>query len=216
MILYELLTLAGFRPVIRRLYRLEVEGAGHIPAGGPGIIASNHESLLDPFVLAAVTPRKIRFMAKAELFAWPVLKQAMHGFGTFPVERGRSDARAIGLAGDLLARGELLGIFPQGTCLPFRERPFRRGAARLALATGAPLVPVALVGTERALRPRRPKLGLPRLRVIVAPPLLVDPQEPTPEAATVLTERLEAIVNELRAPFGPPAHAWYPPGRTRR
>src|ERR1700753_2594134 len=106
-------------------------------------------------------------MAKAELWGYPGLRQMMEWFGTFPVERGTGDRQAVGRAAGLLAEGQVLAMFPQGTCLPYRHRPWHRGAAKLALASGAPVVPVAIVGSERALRPAKPKLGLPRIRIHV-------------------------------------------------
>jgi 1-acyl-sn-glycerol-3-phosphate acyltransferase len=208
LILYEAVDRLGLRQLLRSLYRMDVEGAENIPAEGPCILVANHESLIDPFILGAVTTRKIRYMAKAELFRYPLLKQAMQAFGTFPVERGRGGGAALGQAGELLRQGEALGIFPQGTCLPYRRRPWRRGAARIALATGAPVVPVCLVGTERAFRPHHPRVGLPRLRARIAAPVDVPRQAPTTEAATALTGRLERIIGDLGRPYGPPGHIW--------
>jgi 1-acyl-sn-glycerol-3-phosphate acyltransferase len=207
-ILYELLEASGFRRFARWLYRVRIEGGEHVPAQGPAIIAANHESLIDPWILGLVTARPIRYMAKAELWRYPLVRQVMNGFGTFPVERGAGDTDALGIAGRLLREGEVLGIFPQGTCLPYRRRPWHRGAARLALATGSPLVPVALVGTEKALRPHRLRIGRPRIRVLVGRPFDVARQRPTIAAAKALTQRLEQAVADLRAPFGPPAHIW--------
>lgn len=209
MILYRVLGDGVARPLQRLLYRPEIAGAERIPSRGPAILAANHESQIDPFVLGMATRRPIRYMAKAELWRWPLLRQVMEAFGTFPVERGQGDALAISRARELLEAGELLGIFPQGTCLPYRERPYRRGAARLALETGAPLVPVALVGTERAFRPGRPKVGFPKLRILVGEPFRAGPVEASPEAAEELTAALEREIEALRAPFGPPAHAWF-------
>jgi 1-acyl-sn-glycerol-3-phosphate acyltransferase len=208
MILYEAVERLGLRGLLRSIYRMEIEGAESIPAVGPCILVANHESLIDPFVLGAATARKVRYMAKAELFRYPLLRHVMGGFGSFPVERNSGDEAAIGQAGELLAQGEVLGIFPQGTCLPYRERPWRRGAARIALATGAPLVPVCLVGTEKALRPHRPKIGLPELLVRIAEPIEVTRETPTREAAAALIARVEGIIEELHRPYGPPAHVW--------
>ncbi len=207
MILYELLERIGFRAAASRLYRVEVAGADRIPRG-PAILVANHESMIDPWILGLATPRPIRYMAKADFFQNPLLRAVMNAFGTFPVERGTGDTGALGQAGRLLDEGQVLGIFPQGTVLPYRRRPWHRGAARLALLTGAPVVPVALVGTERALRPGRPKVGLPKIRVLVARPLEVIRQRPTIAAAKALTSRFEETISELRAPYGPPAHAW--------
>jgi 1-acyl-sn-glycerol-3-phosphate acyltransferase len=195
-------------PTVRRLYRAEVAGSELVPATGPAILAANHESVLDPFALGLATPRTIRFMTKVELWRSPLLRPLLRGLGGFPVDRGRSDVEAVGRALQLIAAGEVLGIFPQGTCRPLRNRPWLRGAARLALVTGTPLVPVCLVGTERAIRPHRLRLGLPRVRVLVAPPIDVTRTPPTIAAARALTARVEAAVTELHAPYGPPAHAW--------
>jgi 1-acyl-sn-glycerol-3-phosphate acyltransferase len=112
---YALLSRVGFRELVRRLYRIEVFGAENIPEAGGCILASNHESLVDPFILGVATKREIRFMAKSELFANRAMAAAMRALGAFPVERGGGDRTAFGEAAEMLRRGELLGIFPQGT-----------------------------------------------------------------------------------------------------
>jgi 1-acyl-sn-glycerol-3-phosphate acyltransferase len=203
-ILYRTIGNGLARPLIRTLYRIDGTGWERIPADGPAVLASSHDSLIDPFVLGVATPRVIHYMAKAELWRYPVLREILKGFGAFPVRRGRGDAAAVDYGRAVLAQGELIGMFPQGTCLPYRRRPWRRGAARLARHAGAPLVPVCLVNTERALRPRRPKLGLPQVHVHVAEPL--DPAEGTLEELTAEAERR---VEELRRPYGPPQHVWF-------
>jgi 1-acyl-sn-glycerol-3-phosphate acyltransferase len=194
---------------VRLAYRIEREGWERVPRDGPAVLAANHESLLDAFFLPTATRRVVHYMAKAELFRNPILRLLMNGAGAFAVERGAADRSAINDGLGLLDRGELVGIFPQGTCLPYRERPWRRGAARLALEAGAPLVPVCLVNTEKALRPHRLKIGLPKVHVLVGEPL--SPEGTAPE----LTSRLEAAVEALRAPHGPPDHVWIdgPPRR---
>jgi 1-acyl-sn-glycerol-3-phosphate acyltransferase len=191
---------------VRRVYRLDIAGAERIPEGG-AILVANHESRLDPFVLTAVTARPIRYMAKEELWRWRWLGAMMDALGGFPVRRG-SGRDAMTRAAELLEHGELVAMFPQGTVIPYRHRPFQRGAARLALRTGAPLVPVCLVGTERALRPRRPRIGFPRIRVLVGSPIAAPRATPTIAVARALTEQVEAAIAELRRPYGPPAHVW--------
>lgn len=208
MILYQTVGQYVIRPGLRFLYRVEVAGRERIPEAGPCIIVANHESLIDPFVLGLATRRVIRYMAKAELWRNRLLALVMEGFGGFPVERGRGDSSSVSRARRLLEKGEIIGIFPQGTCLPLRHRPFFRTPARLALETGAPVVPVALIGTEQILRPHRFKLGLPTVRVLVAEPIPVEQQRPTAAAAKALTNRLEGVVSDLRRPYGEPAHAW--------
>jgi 1-acyl-sn-glycerol-3-phosphate acyltransferase len=184
---YRLLHRLGFRELLRRAYRIDVTGADRIPAGGPVILVANHESIWDPFILGVATSREIHYMAKAELFQSRVLAVAMRSFNAFPVERGGGDRDAMSEAGRLLAAGAVLGMFPQGTSKPERQIGWHRGAARLALATGAPLVPVRLKGT-RSL----PKRG--RLRVAVAEPIVVPVARPTIAAAKELTEQLEQAV----------------------
>jgi 1-acyl-sn-glycerol-3-phosphate acyltransferase len=213
-LIYRFLSLT-IRAPLTAIYRVHGEGWERIPESGPAVLASNHESLLDPFVMPICTRRVVHFMAKSELFRYPLVKQLMLGAGTFPVERGTADASAIARGLEVLARGEMIGIFPQGTCLPFRERSWRRGAARLAIESGAPLVPVCLVGTERAVRPHRLKLGLPRIRILVGEPIEPVRGAVGPEAADELTGRLKQAIEELRRPYGPPAHVWIdgPPRR---
>jgi 1-acyl-sn-glycerol-3-phosphate acyltransferase len=210
-VLYDTLGRGVLFPLHRLAWRLAVEGAERIPATGPVVLAPNHESLLDPFFLACITRRRVHYMAKAELWelkALPGFGAVMESFAAFPVRRGQSDGNAIDAALAVLDVGHVVGVFPQGTCLPYRERPWKRGAARLALESGCPLVPVAMVNTERALQPRTRKLGFPQVRVLVGEPLL--PEGPaTPEAAEELTARLEAAVTALRMPYGAPHHAWF-------
>ncbi len=186
MILYDLLEKAGFRPLARKLYRVELRGTEHIPATGGVILVANHESLFDPWLLALATPRPVRYMAKSELWRYAPVGRALEAFGAFPVERGAGDATAISNAAELLHRGEVLGIFPQGTSKQLERRPYHRGAARLALATGAPIVPVRLIGTRGFPRP-----GRPPAQVIVGEPIHVEPAKPTLVAAKQLTQRVE-------------------------
>ena len=191
MILYELLERAGFRPLARKLYRVQLRGAEHIPSTGGVILAANHESLFDPWLLALATPRPVRYMAKSELWRYPLVGRALNAFGAFPVERGSGDAAAISNAADLLRRGEVLGIFPQGTSKQLPSRPYLRGAARLALATGAPIIPIRLMGTRGFPRP-----GRPPAQVIVGAPILVERAKPTLVAAKELTQRVERLLVE--------------------
>ncbi len=162
-------------------------GADRMPADGPAIVVANHESIWDPFILGVATPREIHYMAKSELFSPRALAWAMRSFNAFPVERGGGDRDAMSEAGRLLAGGAVLGIFPQGTSKPEKQIGWHRGAARLALVTGAPLVPVRLNGTRPL--PRRA-----RIRIVVGEPIVVETGRPTIAAAKSLTERVEEAV----------------------
>ena len=203
MILYRTFGQKFLRPILCTLYKIEVTGSERIPAHGPAVLAANHDSVLDGFVMGVLTGRVIHWMAKAELWGYPFVGRIMEALGAFRVERGASDELAMAHGIDWLKRGELVGIFPQGTCLPYRERPFRRGAARLALAAGAPIVPIALINTEQAIRPGKVKLGFPKVLAVIGAPL-------QPEGTVEdLTARLEEAVENLRKPYGPPQHAWF-------
>ncbi|WP_245771373.1 lysophospholipid acyltransferase family protein [Actinacidiphila guanduensis] len=144
---------------IKAAFRPWVEGIENIPAEGPAILASNHLSFSDSFFLPAVLDRKVTFIAKAEYFTTPGVKGKLtaaffKGVGQLPVDR--SGARGAGEAAvrsgiAVLERGELFGIYPEGTRSPdgrlYRGKP--GGLARVALATGAPVIPVAMIDTEK-------------------------------------------------------------------
>jgi 1-acyl-sn-glycerol-3-phosphate acyltransferase len=113
MIAYKTVDRLGLRLFLRLLFRIEVNGAERIPEHGACIITANHESLADPFLGIAIR-RKVRYMAKAELFRFWPLGAAMRAFGTFAVERGAGDRAAISAAAQLLGGGEVLGILRPG------------------------------------------------------------------------------------------------------
>lgn len=204
--MYRLLQLT-VGPLVRLLWRLRVEGAERLPAG-PVVLAANHESVLDPLVLGAAFRRQLHFLAKEELWRSRLLGRLLDACGTIRVGRGRGDREAVAAGVRALAAGHVVVVFPQGTALPHRSRPWLRGAARLALAAGAPVLPVAIVNSERAIRPHRLRIGFPRILVVVGEPIAVAPEKATVAAARGLTERIEAAVEELRSPYPRPAHAW--------
>jgi 1-acyl-sn-glycerol-3-phosphate acyltransferase len=154
-VLYRTLELT-LAPALRAVYRPDVSGAEHVPAKGPVILAANHQSFVDEFFIPLGARRQVFYFAKAEYFTAPGLRgRAMaaffHGMGQVPVERGdlRSAAAVIDVGVSVLSEGRALGIFPEGTRSPDgRLYKFRTGVARLALRSGAPVVPVGLVGTR--------------------------------------------------------------------
>ena len=182
-----------FGDLVRAIYRLEVVGADRLPATGPTIVAPNHDSVLDGIVLGASISRELRFVAKAELWRSRLLAWALDGLGAIRIERGRSDHRALAQVRHALNAGQAVAIFPQGAVRG--DRIWHRGAARVALVTGAPLVPVRLIGTAQAFS--RGRIGFPRLRVIFGEPIEVAPAPEEPVAATELTERLRVAVESL-------------------
>jgi 1-acyl-sn-glycerol-3-phosphate acyltransferase len=158
-VLYRALELT-LAPALRAVYRPVVTGAEHVPHTGPVILAANHESFADEFFIPVGARRQVFYFAKAEYFTSPGLRgKAMaaffRGMGQVPVERGdlRSAAAVIDVGIGVLDEGKALGIFPEGTRSPDGKLyKFRTGVARLALRSGAPVVPVGLVGT-RAVQP---------------------------------------------------------------
>jgi 1-acyl-sn-glycerol-3-phosphate acyltransferase len=182
-----------FGDVVRAVYRLEVVGADRLPAIGPVVVAPNHDSVLDGIVLGAAISRELRFLAKAELWRSRLLAWALDALGAIRIERGRGDHLALARVRQALEAGQAVAVFPQGAIRG--DRAWHRGAARMALVTGAPLVPVRLVGTARALSLGR--IGFPRLRVIVGEPIEVARAPEDPTAATALTERLRVAVESL-------------------
>ncbi len=176
-------------------FRMERIGRQHLPKSGPLIIASNHRSFLDPFVLGTLVRRPVYFLAKEELFNRPWQAWVLNSLGAFPVRRGAGDQEAMATAREILARGDCVVIFPEGT----RVRPGplgtpRRGVGRLALETGARVVPVAVMGSEETrrgwrIRPRKVRIRCGR------PLTFPTAERPSPRAALAVTERVWACVS---------------------
>ncbi|MCM2392451.1 lysophospholipid acyltransferase family protein [Streptomyces albipurpureus] len=162
---------------LKLAFRPWVEGLENIPADGPAILASNHLSFSDSFFLPAMLDRKVTFIAKAEYFTSPGVKGKLtaaffRGVGQLPVDR--SGARGAGQAAvragiEVLERGGLFGIYPEGTRSPdgrlYRGKP--GGLGRVALATGAPVIPIAMIDTEKIQPPGKvvPRLMRPGIRI---------------------------------------------------
>ena len=138
-------------PVAYVFYRLSVSGKEHIPPDGPVLIVCNHISQADPVILGvAAVPRKSYYFAKAELFRVPFLRGYVNRMGAFPVERGGADRRALRLSREVLSRGDMLLMFPEGTrYTDGRLRPGLSGAGSLALIPGVTVIPAAIWGSHR-------------------------------------------------------------------
>ena len=182
------------------LFRLRWTGVEHVPDTGGCVLAANHNSNLDPWVLALpLFPRRyLRFMAKSELFK-PVLGTILRGAGAFRVRRGQRDLGAIETAVALAREGEIVVMFPEGTrrekgLIKRREARAHTGAARIALEAEVPLVPAGIKGTDRLSR-------LGPIRVVFGEPLGLDDlrgRDPR-DAAQEATDRLMAEIGRLEA-----------------
>jgi len=185
-------------PIIRLVFRYRARGTEHLPRSGGFVLAAGHLSNLDPWALGlAIWPRRfLRFMAKSELFWFP-LGAIITGAGGFKVRRGRADLEAIETAVALARDGHVIAMFPEGTrrkkgLRKTRQAQAHTGAARIALDADVPLVPAGVKGTD----------GLRRLqawRVRYGAPVEIDDLRglPAADAARVATERVMAAIAEL-------------------
>jgi len=185
-------------PVLHGLFRLREEGRENLPAEGGYVLASNHVSNFDPWPLGLpLWPRRfLRFMAKSELYWWP-LRYLLNAAGAFPVRRGQGDVQAIETAVRLARAGNVVAMFPEGTrrrkgLVKRHEARPRSGAARIALEAGVPLVPAAVKGTDSLRR-------FAQLRVAYGEPLDLDDLRgrELAEAAHEATQRLMARIAAL-------------------
>jgi 1-acyl-sn-glycerol-3-phosphate acyltransferase len=175
-------------------FRMQRIGREHLPATGPLLLASNHRSFLDPFVIGTMVRRPVYYMAKRELFEKRWQAVILNALGAFPVDRGAGDGDAMATARKILERGDCVVVFPEGT----RVRPGplgepRRGVGRLALETGAPVAPIALIGTEdvrRGWRIRPRKVCIRAGRPLLFPTV----RSSSPSLAMGVTDRIWACV----------------------
>lgn len=194
-------------PLLRVTIGMRVYGMKHVPRCGGAVVISNHLDWFDPALLVAAGPRPILWMAKAEVFNYPVLSWFARKAGAFPVERGKPDRSALRHAQALLADGLLVGIFPEGA----RSRtggliqPLS-GASLVAVRSNAPVIPCAIVGSERLpLSGKRPAgRGRPRVTVVYGEPFSLT-QQRAGGGKWTLEELSNAMMIEL-ARLLPPAY----------
>ncbi|HHY13403.1 MAG TPA: 1-acyl-sn-glycerol-3-phosphate acyltransferase [Thermoanaerobacterales bacterium] len=155
-----------FSIVFRILFKLEVIGRENVPEDGPLILCSNHISWLDPIIIACTVNRKLHYMAKSELFHNPFLRYIFNSLGAFPVKRKRADRKAIRKSLELLDKGEVLGLFPEGTRSKtgklLKPEP---GVALIALKSNSPILPVAIKGPYKLFHP---------ITIIIGKPFYID------------------------------------------
>lgn len=176
---YQFFKAAIFGPLVKYGFRARIVGAENVPADGGAILASNHIAAMDSIVIPAMLPRKMTFPAKAELFEGKhgvgskIVAWFLKAIGMVPMDRGggRASAAALGAISSVLASGEVIGIYPEGTRSPDgRLYKGKTGMARMVLTNGVPVLPVGVIGTQKTTG----WFGIPwisRPVVVVGPPL---------------------------------------------
>src|SRR5918992_5094411 len=181
---------AILQPFFPLYFRLSRIGREHVPESGGVIFCANHRSFLDPFVIATIARRPMYYVAKQELFKHRLVAWFLNSLGAFPVNRGAGDQDMLATAKAILERGDAVLMFPEGT----RIRPGalgrpKRGVGRLALETGAPVVPVAVIGTEAIRKGWR--IRPHKVRIRVGRPLTFPRVENvSPQLAAAVTDRI--------------------------
>ncbi len=187
-------------PYCRAVYRLHAEGIDNVPAGAPATLAPTHFSAMDHWFVGLMLPRRVRFMAKSQLFRGRVLEFILSHGGAFPVRRGQRDEEAIVTALTILRHGGLLVIYPEGgrsRAGVIGESP-RPGIGRLALESGAAVIPVAIHGSEQARNWRW--LQFPAVTVRYGRPLRFGPEaSPSRERQQEVADEVFAEVRSLYA-----------------
>lgn len=197
-------------PVLKLIFKtfsyIEASGVENLPRKGGVVLAANHVTNFDVFVMQFVLPRPIFFMGKEELFRNPVLDWALRKLGGFPVHRGAQDRWAMRHAEKILQRGRLFGIFPEGKRSKGKGlHPGKTGGARLAKSVECPVVPLAIYGTQHLFRrfPRRT-----RIVIHVGKPIHPRPDESPME----MTERVMFAIADMLPPEARGIYAQRPPG----
>jgi 1-acyl-sn-glycerol-3-phosphate acyltransferase len=181
-----------WRVLFRAFYRTSIVDDGLVPATGPVLMASNHSGLIDGPLVMGLAPRPAHFMVKREMFHG-IAGAILRGLGQIPVDRTVADRTAIGTTLAVLARGDVVGVFPEGSRGRGDVTSVHAGVTFLALASGAPVVPVACLGTRPAgAGPGRLVRPFSRLAVVFGEPFRLEAPAGMPrrEANRVLTEQL--------------------------
>jgi 1-acyl-sn-glycerol-3-phosphate acyltransferase len=190
-------------PWLRLMFRPKVTGLEHIPREGGAIIASNHVSFLDGLLISLVVPhRRVMYLTKVKYIDRPLLRQFLTGAGVIPV--ATDDLGAVGnsvtAGAQAVQAGRLIGIFPEGTRSPDgRLHRGKTGVARIALASGAPVIPAGIIGTDLAF-PRGAKLPRPHpVRIIFGPPITLAADGEVKDSALTrtLTEQVMTAIRGL-------------------
>jgi 1-acyl-sn-glycerol-3-phosphate acyltransferase len=193
-------------PTFRAAWRFELEGTEHVPPAGGAILCPNHTSVLDSFFVPALLPRRVTYVGKAEYMDDWKTRKLFPALGMIPIDRegGNAAERALATAQRVLERGELFGIYPEGT----RSRDGRlyrghTGPARLALRAGVPIIPVGILGAREVMPPeaRFPKLRLP-VTIRFGRPIHVERYQDRADDRLVLRQIIDEVMYEIRTLTG--------------
>ena len=196
---------AFLTPFLMILFRPKVKGLRHVPASGPLIIASNHLSFSDSIFMPLVVPRKVTFLAKSEYFTSPgpkglLKKLTFIALGQVPVDRsgGRRSEAALITGLKVLAEGKCLGIYPEGTRSPDgRLYKGRTGIARLAIESGAPIIPVATFNTEKIQPTGTVVPKVMRVKMIFGEPMYFDGDSTDLQYLRDVTDKIMSTIQEM-------------------
>ncbi len=180
--------------------RLEVIGRENIPSSGGALVCANHISYVDPPILGAGAPRQLHYMAKIELFQIPVIGFLIKHVGAFPVHQRTADRQALKTAMEYISKGECVAMFPEG------QRVFGGklgealpGAGMIALRAKAPIIPTALINTDKLLPAHSLLPRFARVKVVYGKPISLDDlyEKPGREAVELVGKRIMAAIGEL-------------------
>ena len=193
---------AIIKPLFSFAWRFHVEGAENVPSSGPAIICPNHTSVLDSFFVPAVLPRRITYVGKAEYMDSWKTKHLFPAMGMIPIDRGGGSAseRALSAAQRVLERGELFGIYPEGTrARDGKLHKGHTGPARLALRTGAPIIPVGIRGAREVMPPEA-KYPTPFRPVVIrfGTPITMDRFDGRANDRLVLRQIIDEVMFSIR------------------
>jgi 1-acyl-sn-glycerol-3-phosphate acyltransferase len=185
------------------LFRVKVEGKEHVPKRGPYIVAPTHRSILDIPFAAFITRRRIRFLAKKELFTTRFGRWLFNRLGAIPVDRNAVDRAALRVSSDALAAGEPVGVFPEGTrhAGPLLGT-MHDGASYLALKHGVPIIPVGIGGSEEILASGKLVPRIKRVALVIGEPIPVDAGDGSVRRRSDLTALTGEVRSRLQDCFG--------------
>ena len=192
-------TARAIRWTLRQLgfayFRMQIGGLEHVPAKGPAIVAGNHPNVLDGILLLIVSPRPIRFLVVEQLYFHPLMHWAFKATNCIPVYRSRdNNGDALRAAVEALEKGQVIGIFPEGTTDDLGQmKAIKRGVGLLALRTGAPVVPFGIWGTDIAYpKGRRIPTPMP-VSMVFNKPVYLSKEDAYPVAEDLLGQTLERL-----------------------